>query len=214
MGELLNILRRLPIFSKVSESSLRKIAGKFVTIKFRKNEVVFYQNEESTDLYVVLSGKLRAVVENEEGKELLLATFKRGDFFGEMSLFDGKPRSATVIAEEESLLALLSRDEFLKLLKEEPTIAIEIIVSLVRRLRRADETIEALAFLDVGERILKFLKEVGEREGEYVRVKKLKHRELAQRVGASREAVTKALKVLIHRKILKEEGDYLLLRCS
>lgn len=149
---------------------------------------------------------------NEEGNELTLAEFKKGDFFGEMSLIDGKPRSATVTILEASELAILRRQRFIDILRKEPSIALELLSALVERLRIANGVIESLAFFDVEERLMRLfsamIKECGEKDGPgSYRIKRCTHRELAARIGASREAVTKALKVLQFRGIIKEDRN-------
>ena len=92
------LLKELPVFKSLSDNYLSRIAKDFIVFQVKKGETVFYQSDSSTDLYIVLDGTVRASLLNQEGQELVLATFDKGDFFGEMSLLDGKPRSATMIA--------------------------------------------------------------------------------------------------------------------
>ncbi len=207
-----DFLSEISIFKGLSYQNLSRLSGGFQIKEFKKNSIIFYQSDHSTDLYIVLSGSVKASLLNEDGDELTLCEFKKGDFFGEMSLIDGKPRSATITALEDSRLAVLTRARFIELLKEEPSIALELLGALVERLRIANGVIESLAFLDVEERLMRFfcamIKECGEkdRSGNY-RIKRCTHRELAARIGASREAVTKALKVLQFRGLIKEDRD-------
>lgn len=211
-GIISDTLKEISIFRGLSPEHLRRLSGEFQLKSCKKGDVIFYQSDRSTDLYIVLSGSVKASLLNEEGDELTLAEFKKGDFFGEMSLIDGKPRSATVTSLEDSELAILTRKRFIEILREEPSIALELLSALVERLRVANGVIESLAFLDVEERLIKLLcsmiKECGEKtEQGFYRLKKCTHRELASKIGASREAVTKALKVLSFRGLLKEQRD-------
>ncbi|MCX7793671.1 MAG: Crp/Fnr family transcriptional regulator [Thermodesulfovibrionales bacterium] len=204
------------IFGNLSHQYRKILSKEFQIKRFKKGDVIFYQSDQSTDLYIVLDGSVKASLLNEEGDELTLAEFKKGDFFGEMSLIDGKPRSATVTALEDSELAILTRERFIDVLKKEPSIALELLSTLVERLRTANGVIESLAFLDVEDRLVKLfsamLKECGERVTPgFYKVKKYTHRELASKIGASREAVTKALKALSFRGLLKEMKDGYLL---
>jgi CRP-like cAMP-binding protein len=206
-------LQRLPIFKNLSDDNLEQIIDDFSPVTFSRGDSIFYQTDESTDLYIILNGSVRACLQNEEGQELVLTHFREGDFFGEMSLLDGRPRSASMITQEETTLAVLKRNKFLNTLKTEPMIAIDMLSALVQRLRKADEMIESLAFLDVKERLVKYLLEIATSEGETgedgtIKVKKLTHKELASRTGASREAITKVLKVLIFNKVIKDDGSY------
>jgi CRP/FNR family cyclic AMP-dependent transcriptional regulator len=209
---ILEALREIPLFRGLSSRNLKRLVTEFQVKDFKKGRVVFHQSDSSTDLYIVLSGSVKASLVNEEGDELTLAEFKKGDFFGEMSLIDGKPRSATITCLEDSTLGILTRNKFIGLLKKEPHISLELLSSLVERLRIANGVIESLAFLDVEERLMRLLcsmvEECGERtDSGLYRIRKCPHRELASRIGASREAVTKALKVLSFKGLVREDRD-------
>lgn len=210
------LLKELPIFKSLSDNYLSRIAKDFIVFQVKKGETVFYQSDSSTDLYIVLDGAVRASLLNQEGQELVLATFDKDDFFGEMSLLDGKPRSATMIAVEDSALGMLKRERFLSAVKNDPMIAIDLLSALVQRLRMADDMIESLAFLDVSQRLMKLLLQIAKTEGEkdkegFSKIKKLTHRELAARTGASREAISKVMKMFAFRNIVREKGDCLLI---
>lgn len=209
-------LKEIPVFKSLPDNYLSRFAKDFIVFQVKKGETVFYQSDSSADLYIVLEGAVRASLLNQEGHELVLAAFDKGEFFGEMSLLDGKPRSATMIAAEDSTLGMLKRERFLSAVKNDPMIAIDLLSALVQRLRMADDMIESLAFLDVNQRLLKLLLQTAKAEGEkdksgFFRIKKLTHRELAARTGASREAISKVIKVLAFRNIVREEGDCLLI---
>jgi CRP-like cAMP-binding protein len=169
----------------------------------------------STDLYIVNRGRLKAVLMDDEGDEIVLARFEEGAFFGELSLIDGKGRSATIVADLDSELSVLSRDTFFQLITKDPRIAVGLMTTLVERLRKADEMIESLAFQEVGERLVRTLVDGAKRDDKtargYLRREKLTHRELAARIGSSREAVSKCMKVLFVNGIVKEsEGSFLI----
>lgn len=206
------ILKDISIFRSIPDRYLKRLSTEFQIKEFKKGQTIFHQSEHSTDLYIVLKGSVKASLLNEEGDEFTLAEFKKGGFFGEMSLIDGKPRSATVTALEDTLLAVLTRERFIEILKEDPNISLELLSALVERLRVANGLIESLAFLDVEERLINFLcmmvKECGEKtESGFYRIKRCTHREIASRIGASREAVTKALKVLNFKGLIREGRD-------
>ncbi|MGC8937463.1 MAG: Crp/Fnr family transcriptional regulator [Thermodesulfovibrio sp.] len=214
--DILQILKEIPIFQSLSDEHLTLISKGFKIYRVKKGEIIFYQSDESTDLYIILDGAVKACLLDSDGKELILNIFKKGDFFGELSLLDGRPRSATIIAIEDSVVGVLKREHFLKLLKNNPMIVISLLSALVERIRMTDEMLGAMAFLDVSRRIIKFLMNVAEKEGEktkdgLIRIKKITHRELASCTGASREAITKALKVLKFKGILKEEEGFFLI---
>ncbi len=215
-SEIIKILQEIPIFQNLSEEHLFLISKNFSTNKVKEGQFIFYQSEESTDLYIILDGTVKACLLDPEGRELILNIFKKGDFFGELSLLDGKPRSATIVAIKDSIVGILKREQFLTLLKNNPMIAISLLSSLVERIRMTDEMLGAMAFLDVSKRILKYLITLAKNEGEetekgLVKIKRLTHKELASYTGASREAVTKALKVLKFRGILQEKDGFFFL---
>jgi CRP/FNR family cyclic AMP-dependent transcriptional regulator len=212
---LVEYLKNIPLFSHLKSAQLKEIAARCKNASFKKGEVIFHRTDLSTDLYIVNSGKLKAVLADEEGDEIVLAQFEKGAFFGELSLLDGKGRSATIVSEHDSELAVLKKEVFLELLFKNPQIAVELMTMLAERLRKADEMIESLAFLEVGERLIRTLLEsatAGDAgHAGFLTAGKLTHKELAARIGCSREAVSKCLKVLQTKRIVKEsEGNILI----
>lgn len=209
------LLKKVSLFGNLNEQTVRQIASNCRKEVFDKGAAIFYQTDPSSNLYIVLSGKVNAILLDENGSEVVLAEFRKGEFFGELSLFDGKGRSATLVATERSELAVLKRDAFKALLISSPAIAIDLIVELALRLRKSNELIESLVFLDVRARLLKALWRIsesdGEKSGSHVKIMKKTHHELASLVGASREAVTKCMKYLIENGVIKEEEGHILL---
>lgn len=212
---LVEYLKKIPLFSHLKDSQLKEIATRCRNAQYKKGEVIFHKTDLSTDLYIVNSGKLNAVLADEEGDEMVLAQFEKGAFFGELSLLDGKGRSATIVADKDSELAVLKQNVFLELLYKNPQIAVELMTTLVDRLRKADAMIESLAFLEVGERLVRTLLEAAAGEDTsttgFLKTGKLTHKELAARIGCSREAVSKCLKVLAAKNIVKESGGSILI---
>ena len=215
---LIEYLKNIPLFNHLKDSQLKEIAARCKSAQYKKGDVIFHKTDLSTDLYIVNSGKLKAVLRDEEGDEIVLAQFEKGAFFGELSLLDGKGRSATIVAEKETELSILKKELFFDLLYKDPKIAVELMATLVDRLRKADEMIESLAFLEVGERLIRSMLEhatplENASSGGYLKAGKLTHKELAARIGSSREAVSKCLKVLMAKAIVKEaDGNILIAR--
>ncbi|WP_083962703.1 Crp/Fnr family transcriptional regulator [Thermodesulfovibrio thiophilus] len=213
-NEIIQILKEIPLFKALSEEHLLKISNEFNINKLKKGKTIFYQEDESTDLYIVLEGAVKACLIDPEGKELMLNILKKGDFFGELSLLDGKPRSATTITVADSVVGILKREKFLTLLNNNPIIAISLLSAIVDRIRMTDDMLSSMAFLDVSRRIIKFLLNTAQKESKMtenglIKIKKITHKELASCTGASREAVTKALKILKFRGILIEKNEFL-----
>jgi CRP-like cAMP-binding protein len=208
-------LRNIPLFENFSDDHIDQVVEEFRIISVKKGEDIVFRADEGTDLFIVVKGKAKVSLLSREGQEFVLTSFRKGDFFGEMSLIDGKSRSANVVAEEETWLGVLKREKFMSTMKQNPIIAFDLLTSIVERLRKADDMIETLAFLDVNERLVKFIvqsaKSDGDRDdnGNY-RTKKRTHLDLASNIGASREAVTKALKVLsLKQAVIEKEGCFL-----
>jgi CRP/FNR family cyclic AMP-dependent transcriptional regulator len=212
---LIDYIKNIPLFNHLREAQLKEIASRCKNARYRKGEVVFYKTDMSTDLYIVNSGKLKAVLADEKGDEMVIALFEKGAFFGELSLLDGKGRSATIVADTDAELAILKKDVFLDLLYKNPRISVELMTTLVERLRKADELIESLAFLEVAERLVRTLLEAATDDSAsttgFRKAGRLTHKELAARIGSSREAVSKCLKVLSGKSIVKESDGYILI---
>jgi CRP-like cAMP-binding protein len=210
---LIDYLKNIPLFNHLKDAQLKEMATRCKSALFAKGDVVFERTDLSTDLYIVNAGKFKAVLSDDEGGEMVLAQFEKGAFFGELSLLDGQGRSATIVAETDSELAVLKKDVFLELLYKNPKIAVELMTTLAMRLRKADEMIESLAFLEVGERLIRALLDAASAEGAdskgFLRAGKLTHKELAARIGSSREAVSKCMKVLSMKGIIREADGIL-----
>jgi CRP-like cAMP-binding protein len=212
---LIEYIKNIPLFKHLKDAQLKEIASRCKSAHFKKGDVVFHKTDLSTDLYIVNSGSLKAVLVDDEGDEIVLAHFGKGAFFGELSLLDGKGRSATIVADGDVELSVLNKDIFLDLLYKDPKISVELMATLVDRLRKADDMIESLAFLEVGERLVKTLLEAATAEKtfgkHFLKAGKLTHKELAARIGSSREAVSKCMKVLTTKGITKESDGNIMI---
>jgi len=211
---LINYLKQIPLFAHLKDSQLKEVAGLCRKAQFKKGAAVFQKTDMSTDLYIVNDGSLKAVLSDDEGDEIVLARFEKGSFFGELSLLDGKGRSATIVADKDAELSVLNRDTLLELIMKDPKIAITLMATLVERLRKADEMIESLAFQEVGERLVRALVEGArpdERAKGFLKREKMTHKELSALIGSSREAVSKCMKVLVTNGIVKESNGMMLI---
>lgn len=205
----------MPLFRGISESRRKELADDFSVRHANKDEVIIFQSDISTDLYILIKGKAKVTLMSGEGGEYIIADLLEGDIFGEISLIDGKPRSATVVAEEDSTFGVLERKRFIEAIKRDPVIALDLLASLVQKLRDATEREERFAFLDVRARLLKFLGELAKAEGKRdesgcYAIKKRTQRELALRIGASRESVSQLMRTLVSEKIIHERGHFIL----
>lgn len=205
-------LKDIEIFKSLNESNLNELANICDTRFYKKDEIVFYKDDMGTELYIVFHGSVKAILTSDNGDEVILACFKPYDIFGEMNLFDNKGRSLTVVADPEASLGIIKKDKFFKFLLNHPKVSVEIIKLLINRLRETDELIENISFLNVKDRIINILNKKGSSEGKVegnlIKFEKYTHQEIASRVAASRESVTKCLRVLIKDNFLKADDKY------
>jgi CRP/FNR family transcriptional regulator len=173
--------------------------------------VVFREGESGDRLFIVIDGKVKISRAAADGRENVLAVLGATEMFGELSLFDPGPRTATVTAVTETTLASLDHDDLRPLLSERPGVAVHLLQALAQRLRRTNEAMADLVFTDVPGRVAKALLDLADKfgvaESAGIRVRHdLTQEELAQLVGASRETVNKALSEFAHRGWLQIEG--------
>jgi len=191
------LLRNVPLFSQLPENQLSLLARVVGRKTFPRSTTVISAGDVTDTLYIVLSGRLKVLMSDDEGREVILAILGQGEFFGEMGLIDDAPRSATVIAIEACELLSISKVDFKKCLAENFDIALGVMRGLVKRLRDADRKIGSLALMDVYGRVARLLLEMSEViDGQKVVTKKLPKQDIAKMIGASREMVSRVMKDL------------------
>ena len=210
------VLATAPLFAALDESTAELLGGALTTRTVDRGHIVFNEGDTGDRLFIVLDGKVKISRSAVDGRENLLAVLGPGEMFGELSLFDPGPRTATATAITESALASLDHDDLRPLLLAQPGVAVQLLTALAQRLRRTNEAMADLVFSDVPGRVAKALLDLAERFGdpetEGVRVRHdLTQEELAQLVGASRETVNKALSEFANRGWLRLEGRSVLL---
>jgi CRP/FNR family cyclic AMP-dependent transcriptional regulator len=153
------------LFSKLSADELSVIAGQLKEQSFRPSEVIFEQGDRGDAMFIIRSGRVKIYSQDEGGKELTLNLYGDGDFFGEFSIIDGEPRSASAEAVEPTSALVLRNQDLLAIVNDHPEIAISLMRGLVSRLRYTTEYAEDLAFLSVNGRVASRLLELMERHG-------------------------------------------------
>jgi len=198
-----DVLRRVPLFSDLSDAELARFAEVLREREYPKNSVILFEDDPGDALYVVCTGQVKVVLIGEDGREVILSVLTDGDFFGEMSLIDDEPRSAHVIAMKDSQLLVLRREDFQAQLEVQPKIALKLLRVLVQRLRRADEKIGGLVLLDVNGRVARLLLDMAEEGGGPKITRRLTHHTIAQMIGSSRETVSRAMRELVARGLIE-----------
>lgn len=209
MSTNVEMLRRVPIFFGLDDSQLENLTHSLVKKAYPKNRVVMSEGQAAEYMFIIIAGRVKVQVTDPEGKEVILAVLGPGEFFGEMSLIDQHPSSASVITLESSHFIVVNKEDFRRHLVSNPDIATNIMRGLVKRLRVADKKIETLALLDVYGRVARVLLDFSEviEDKRIIRHKLPPRQEIAKMIGASREMVSRVMKDLENDGYFTEHED-------
>jgi CRP-like cAMP-binding protein len=189
-----DFLSTVPLFGGLDQIELQRFAELTREKFYPRGSVILFENDPGDSLFVVRQGRVKVVLIGEDGREVILGVLGVGEHFGELSLIDDRPRSAHVIAMDDSHLLVLRREDFRKRVESSPAVAWSLLTEMSRRLRRADEKIGGLVLLDVPGRIARLLLDLATETGGDTIEKALTHQTIAQMIGASRETVSRAMK--------------------
>jgi CRP-like cAMP-binding protein len=211
--EAIASLRVIPMFSGVSTDVLASIASLLIERRFPKHKTIVEEGAPGDYMYIISEGRVKVTKLSGDGREKILELLEVGDFFGEMSLFDDAPRSASVKAMSDVRILALGRNDFLRLLSSSPGLALSVIRELTRRLRQVDEQASSLSFQRVKERtmglLVRLAKESSSDDGRR-KTPVLTHQQIADMIGTSRETVTRAVKGLKEEGWLEQDGKHYL----
>jgi CRP/FNR family transcriptional regulator, cyclic AMP receptor protein len=198
-------LRSIPLFAKLDESELQRFGELTREKNYPKGSVIVFEDDPGDSLFIVRDGRVKVVLIGEDGREVILGVMGVGEHFGELSLIDDQPRSAHVIAMEETNLLVLRRDDFRRRVEANPGVAWSLLSELARRLRRADAKIHGLALLDVPGRIARLLLDFADEGAGDAIEKPLTHQTIAHMIGASRETVSRTIRDFQIQGLIKVE---------
>jgi CRP/FNR family transcriptional regulator, cyclic AMP receptor protein len=209
-------LRRCALFAHVEPEALSAVAAFMSARRFRRNEVIFHQGDPGSALHIVAGGAVKIVLPSPEGEEAIIATLRRGDFFGELALLDGAPHSATAIALEPSETLVLPRPIFQRLLEEDSGLRTALLTGLTAELRRLTGHVEELHFLDLSGRLAMQLVRLARAEDPSsetdVRLDwPYTQSDLASMIGGTRQTVNRLLSGLVADGLLRIERDTLII---
>jgi len=191
----------------LSEAELEAVTRRAVTRTFPKNTVVVSEGDQTDTLYIVVSGRVKIYVSDEKGKEIVLNHGGPGEYFGEMVLGEG-PRSASVMTLEPTRLLVVPKEDFREFVSKSPDFSLHLIRKLIRRVRALTNDVKSLALMDVYGRVARMLLELAvEREGALVIEGRPTQQEIANRVGASREMISRILGDLVGGGYITVERD-------
>lgn len=204
-------MKQVPLFQTLPSADMKKLCSALRTQMIKKGEVLFQKDSEGTALYIIKEGSIKIVLPSPSGDEVILAIFSKGDFFGEMALLDGMPRSADAVGVGSCELLVLDRSDFLSFLTSNKNVIQCVLSSLSMRLRKTDDHLEDTCFLQISERFAKRLVELaedhGQPDGNTILINlDLKQRDLASMVGATRESINKELRFLREKGLISMVG--------
>jgi len=218
----IEFLKKIQLFSSLSDEELSQISDKMIIKRFKKNEIILYEEDTNKFMYIILSGKVKVVQTTEDGKEIILAMHQSGNFFGEMSLIDGKTTPATVMATEDSITTIISKRDFYSMLFVHNKVLEKLLQILCSRLRESWERIQLLNLNNASQRMKMLFftlsDEYGKKTAEGVTLNiKLTHQDLADMAGMTRETVTRVIDkwqknreiTILENKFIRLSPDFL-----
>ncbi len=190
-------LIKIPFLAKLHEDALFALASKAKSVKYAKHTIIISEGDDTSSLYIILSGKVRIYGSDEKSKEVTLSTQDPGSHFGELALLSDEPRSASVQAIEPTICGVICKADFIHWLRQHPDVAISLLGVLSEKIRFLTEKVKQMALSNVYERTIKVLQDMAVKEGNIsVIYNRPTQQELANMVGSSREMVNKVMKEL------------------
>lgn len=201
------LFRKIPLFSELNDSELDAIVALASSSNVPKKSIVVQEGEIGNSLFVILHGSVKISYYASDGREVVLSLLHESSIFGEMSLLDKQPRSATVSTLEDSRLAQIHRNDFERLLLDQPQIALKLLTEVVSRLRRTSMILERISTMDVPHRLYDYIQDYCKRFGTkdedgYYAVKLQTHQLIADQLSTSRETISRAMSALKKEGIL------------
>lgn len=196
-----NILRKIPLFSDLDKEELDAVVSIASSHHYPSRSVIVQEGDNSSSLFVILSGQVKISYYAEDGREVVLSLMSEGSFFGELSLIDRRPRSATVTTLSKSTLAQIRRQEFEQLVLKKPKISLKLLLELAERLRRTNLLLERISTMDVPHRLYHYINDmcacVGRDPGAtHVQLKLPTHQLISDQLSTSRETISRAISQL------------------
>jgi CRP/FNR family transcriptional regulator/CRP/FNR family cyclic AMP-dependent transcriptional regulator len=212
-----DLFREVPLFADLDDTDVESLIAVASRRKFPKDSVIFFEHDPGDSLFMIVSGRVKVTILSDDGREIILSVLGERDFFGEMSLLDNEPRSATAIAMEDTEVVILHQKEFLSIVEKRPRILVLLLAVLSSRLRKANHQIGSLALLDVYGRVASVLLDMAKENG--VRLKdgricfrRPTHQEIANMIGATRETVSRMISDLQRQGYIEISGKNVIIQ--
>lgn len=210
----IKLLASVPIFSELTSLELEELRSRMSRQRYKKSNMILMEDEFGDTFFIISKGIVKITRISEEGREVILAMLGEGDFFGEMSLLDGETRSANAIAFDDAEVLILKRHDFIDLLQKYPKIAISLLAEMASRIRKSDHQIESLSLSDaehrIGMTLMRLAEDLGTIHHGVVEITKMPYqKDLASMAGTSRETVSRMLKLLEKKGMIKRQAHTL-----
>ncbi len=202
------MLNQVSLFANLPQKSLDELEQLSVLRRYPKNTILFIEGDDSTHLYIVKKGKVSASVAGDDGREVILNYMGEGDYFGELALLDGQPRSATVRTVTACEVVAIARSSFQELLKTNPEFVTQVVAELTKRVRDLTDSVKDLALLDVYGRVSNVLEKLSDENGR-IDQPKVTHQDIANMVGSSREMVSRIMKQLLIGEYIEQCSQFI-----
>lgn len=215
--ETAELLRKVPLFSGLEDEELEDLIAVATRRKYPKEAVIFFESDAGDALYMIDSGRIKVTILSDDGREIILAVLGEKDFFGEMSLLDNAPRSATAIAMQETEMLVLHQRDFLSIVEKRPRVLINLLAVLSSRLRKANQQIGSLALHDVYGRVARILLDMAGGNGSRtedgrIAFRRPTHQEIANMIGATRETVSRMISDLHRQGYIEISGKNVIIQ--
>jgi CRP/FNR family transcriptional regulator/CRP/FNR family cyclic AMP-dependent transcriptional regulator len=209
------LLERVPFLAALSTADLTWLAKRSLKRRFKRGDIIFLKDDPGQSMFIVEDGAVRIYIPGSQGADLTLAVMQPGEFFGDLSLLDGRPRSASAEASRDSVLLTLERDDLEELVRSRPDAALAILAVIAQRLRETDQMATDLAFLDVSGRLARRLLDLAssygkQRENGVLITAPITQEELANMIGVTRESVNRNLGAFRREGLIGREGRRIL----
>ncbi len=211
------LFRQVPLFAGLEDEDLESLINIATRRKYPKDGVIFFENDVGEALFMIVTGRVKVTILSDDGREIILAMLSDNDFFGEMSLLDNEPRSATAIALQETEMVVLHQREFLSIVEKRPRVLINLLSVLSSRLRKANQQIGNLALHDVYGRVARILLEMASEDGTRladgrVTFRRPTHQQIANMIGATRETVSRMISDLHRQGYIEISGKNVIIQ--
>jgi CRP/FNR family cyclic AMP-dependent transcriptional regulator len=210
-----DIFDQVPLFENLSEDERHSLASRFIVRHHPKNSVIINEGDDTSSFYIILKGRVKIYLTDDNGKEVVLNIQGEGEYLGEVALLDESPRSASVLTMEDCRFAVLNRQSFIECISENPQLSLKVMQGLTRRLRALSENVRSLALMDVYGRMARLLLELAvDRDGDSVIEDRLTQNDIAARIGASPKMVGRIMQDLKKGGYVRKKGKHLIIASS